>query len=550
MSGIFEKGYRHLDRVAEIVRALAKYGFIDVAGRLPPLTEMASKLPRARQAEADLPLGIRLRLMLSELGPTFIKFGQVLSSRADIVPPDILVELAKLQDSVPPSEFGPVKKLLTEELGANPDKIFEEFNEKPIGSASIAQVYEATLPGREDVIVKVLRPGIGETVEMDIEILEILAELVEKYVPELRRHGPVRFVREFAKTMRDEMDLRKEARHAERVRRDFSGDESVYIPRIHWKLTSRKVFVQERIHGTKLGEARLSAEKKHVVAKNLALIYMKMIYNHGFFQADPHPGNFFLVDGNVIGIVDFGMVGHIDPEMRERFESMIIAFANRDSKEFVRNLTKIGVLSEETDMEELEDDLFALMDEYYGFQLNDVRVSDLFIETIELVRKHKVRLKARFALLGKTALTMDGFLRQFDPEFELSYVAGKFAKGAARERLKPEAVLAKTMQTANEFGYMVGKLPRQIGEILDEARKGKFKIEMEHLGLKDMVFKVDRAINRITVGLLTSSLIVGSALILQGSPQNPEFSTLGLAGFVIAGIVGIALTIKLLRSGI
>ncbi|HOD75225.1 MAG TPA: AarF/UbiB family protein [Syntrophorhabdaceae bacterium] len=547
--------YRDLKRYSQIASVLAHHGFTEVLDRLKARYRAPRKrkpLIKERVAEGP-PIPVRLRLVFEELGPTFIKLGQILSSRPDILPPDYIKELSKLQDDVPPFPFEEARTLLETQLRHPLRELFSSFEEKPVAAASLAQVHRARTPAGEEVAVKIQRIGIEEVIETDIRILREFAGLAERHVPESRYFGPLELVEGFARTIRHELDFVREGRNIDRFKAHFISTPTVYIPKVHWDLTSSKVLTIEFITGIKISDVdRLTAAglDRKTIALNGANLTLEEIFELRRFHADPHPGNIFVLDNNVIAPVDFGMTGTIDEETSEQMTGIFVAVMQKDVDTLVGLLRTIGIVGEPYDDRAFKRELHDLFDRYYGVPLNRLDIGTITRELMTIVHRHKLRLPSEFAMIGKALLISEGVGRLLDPEFNIIETARPYARRILLRRFDPARQLRGLSRVADEVIALLRALPADTREILTMMRKGKLAMRFEHRGLELLTDELDRSSNRISFALVIAALIIGSSLIFQTGvgPTVFGYPVLGLGGFLLASILGVWLLIGIMRS--
>jgi len=549
MFGKIRREIRHVRRSREIVNVLIKHGF----GYLTE--QLGLELPRGKKVGHEIikiPGPVRARLVLEELGPTFIKFGQTMSMRPDLIPTEFTKEFEKLQDTVPGFAYEDAEKQIREGLGAPVKELFDSLDKEPVAAASIAQVHNAVLDG-VDVVVKIRRPMIEEVIEADLDILFNLARLVTKHIPESRLYDPTGIVEEFAKTIRKELDFNLEARNAERFRRNFLDDPSIHIPEVYWEYTSKGILTMETVVGTKVSDLGGGVEEqvRKNLSENIAKAYMKQILADGFFHADPHPGNIFVMDDEVIAFVDFGIVGRVDDYMKEKLASLFIGVIQKDTRKLVDEFLDIGVVGDETVIFEFRNDIGDLIDRYYGTSLRQIEISSMMNEVMEIALKHRIRIPANFVLLIKTLVTIEGICRELDPDFNLTEISKPFVESLVAERLQPKRIIRRFIDNVSEFNELIIKLPRRLDRILFRLQESKFTVDLEHRGLGKLMSELDTVSNRISVSLIISAIIVASSVIMLTGEGHMLFGfpTLGVLGFVVAGILGMGLVISILRSG-
>lgn len=540
---------RNLHRSREIANVFIKQGF----GAFIQKIEL--KLPLTKKTEEDvenIPTPIRVRLALEELGPTFIKLGQILSMRPELIPSEYIEELKKLQDNVPPFNYEEAAEEIKKELGSPIEDIFDSFEREPIAAASISQVHHAMLNG-EDVVVKVQRPRIESDIEADLDILFNLARLISKHIPESNLYDPVGIVGEFAKSIRKELDFMIEARNADRFKRNFTGYAGVYVPPVYWEATSRRVLTLEKIRGEKISDSikDLGPQERKELSEKIAKAYMKQIFADGFFHADPHPGNIVIVDREVIGFMDFGIMGRVDEYMKEKLSGLFIAIIQKNKERIVDELLDIGVSGDETSIPEFRNDIGEIIDEYYGTELKQIDIPTMMNDVMKTAIKHRIKIPANFTLLIKTLANMEGLCQDISSDFNFTETAKPFVESMVAERAQPKKVLTKFVENIIDLNESLTVLPRRVNRVLNKLQQGNLVIDLEHKGLNKFISEMDSVSNRIATSLIVSALIVGSSVImLTGKgPLLFDFPMLGIIGYVAAGIIGLFLVISILRSG-
>ncbi|UTH73370.1 AarF/ABC1/UbiB kinase family protein [Chromobacterium sp. IIBBL 290-4] len=503
--------------------------------------------------ESALPTAVRVRLAFEELGPTFIKLGQILSTRVDVFPPDWIDEFEKLQNRVPPVPEALVRRMLVEALGDGPEALFAEFDMHPIGSASIAQVHRARLKDGHEVAVKLRRPGILDKVEADLRILAHLAHLLETEFPELRRYQPAGIVVQFTRSLRRELDLAVEARSMERFAKDFSDDPHVVVPKVHWDYTRAEVNVQDFIHGVSANELdKLETQGLDPVllAQRGADAVLKMILVNGFFHADPHPGNVLFLDDHRIAFVDFGMVGRISHARRDEIVDLLSAVAERDEHGIIDVLIE-WTGSTPVDMQKFADEVGEFMFQYEHVPLKGLNISQLIADIMGLIRNHGIVLPPDMALLFKALITLEGLGRQLNPDFQLVAHITPFVKELIVARYHPAALLKRGRQTISEGLEMLTGLPRDLVRVGRDMRHGKFRVNLDLQRLDSFGKQLDRSSNRLTMGIVTGCLIIGSSIVMtvNAGPKLFGLPFFGFFGFMLALFNSIWLVWSIWRSG-
>ncbi|MDR3391647.1 MAG: AarF/UbiB family protein [Sulfuriferula sp.] len=543
---------RDLSRLHEIASILIRYGwgdFVRVLG-IGTVLERAGRILHwhAQPDEiSGLEPAIRVRLALEELGPTFVKLGQLLATRVDLLPPAWIVELEKLQSHVPPVPFELVEADVTALLGKPIEEAFSKFDREPFAAASMAQVHRAELPDGTRVVVKIRRPGIDKKIEADLRILQHFARLIEHDIPEARRYQPSMMVAQFRRSLRREQDLLLEAHNIDRFRQNFAGDETAHIPQVYWDYTYTTMNVQEElrgISGTDLAAVRAAGMDTPLLASRGADIVLKMILVHGYFHADPHPGNVIYLPGNRLGLIDFGMVGRLTDYRRQQLVNLLDALAHNDEEAMLQVLmdwTGDG----EVDEMKLGADVSELMFGYDNLQLKDVKIGAMLTDIAGLIRENSLVLPADLTLLFKAMITLEGLGQQLDPEFHLVDHLTPFVRGVIAERYTPEALMKRGRKSLKDAFEVVAGLPRDLARLMREARRGHLRIDLDLKRLDQFGQQLDRASNRITMGILTASLVIGSSIVMTVD----GWRFMGFIGFILAFLNSLWVILSIWRSG-
>lgn len=503
-----------------------------------------------KQSEAE-----RLRLALEELGPTFIKFGQILSTRHDLVPEEYIRELSKLQDRVPPFSYQEAKEMIEKEFGKSLDEIFMSFDPEPIAAASIGQVHHARLHEGDEVAVKVMRPGVEELIETDLFILMGFAKFTEKHIKESKFYNPLGFMDEFSRVLKQEIYYIHEAQNADKFYSNFAGSTTVRIPKVYWEYTTKRILTQEFMEGIKISDiAQIEAAglDRKIVSINFANAYLRMIFEHGFYHADPHPGNILVSrDGKII-FLDFGMAGYIDNPLRENLVNLMIATIRSDINLLIESLVDIGLISDGgSDNPALKINLEEFINNYYAISTKFIDPTTFLRDLIDVMVKSGGRIPTSIMLLSKTLIMRDEISRNLDPDHNFAELVEPYVGKMIEERSKFSHIMKETEKSVRDFARLVKGLPRKIGHILTKAERGTLKIQLEHQGFETLVEELDIVSNRLSFSMIISALIVGSSLIIQTrmSPSLFGVPLLGILGFLVAGFLGFWLLFSILRSG-
>ncbi len=536
-------------RVAEIarVRGIAQVLVRNGLGFLVEQLGLERWLPRlwrrqtgrADQAVARLTIPERLRRTLEELGPTYIKLGQLLSGRGDLLPPDYIAEFSKLLDAAPPVPAAQIRAAIEEELGAPVADLFATFDDQPIASASIGQVHRATLPDGHPVVVKVRRPGVEATVDADLRLLLSQVRFLARRSEVVREHNLVAVVEELARALREELDYKCEGRNAERLRSALGRDPRVTIPAVYWALTGRRVITLDYVDGIKLSEPERLFEAGVDLPAAVRLvveIYLTQIFDQGFYHADPHPANIIVAGADRIALVDFGTAGYLLPRQKDLLGTMFLHLLDQDAAGLARTVVKMGAAHGRPSLEAMERDFQRLLIHYWGVSLEQIRVGEMLAEIFQVAYEHRVYLPGDLTLLGKTILTMEGTARALDPDFVLADAVRPFAERLVRERLSPVAAGRQALRSVRQAADLAQAFPRRLEDLWDQLEEGNFTVGIDVRRMNLLISRLNSMVNRLAFALLVAALIVGSALIMLGGKDSWELPILGV-GIPVAQIV-------------
>jgi ubiquinone biosynthesis protein len=546
---------RKISRLSEIAQVAVRHGFGYFFER-HRLTDLFPRAGRDGATAETTERGRHLREMLDELGPTFVKFGQLLSTRPDVVPPDIVVELQKLQDDVRPVPFSDVERVIQEELGLSVEQAFLEFDQQPTAAASIGQVHHAVLPNGDRVAVKVQRPNAPRQIEADLALLYQAARLAKERVRALDFIDAEQLIDEFAHSIRGELDYRAEARNAEAFRRNFAGHAEVEIPRVYWSYTRERVLVLELLVGEQLADLdpeSLGEEARRRLAYLIAETWLTMIFRHGFFHGDPHPANVFVLDeGTRIGLVDFGQVGKLSDEDMSKLTRLFIDAANERVETLPRRLAELGVRYPREREEEFTNELRDVYYRYYGVSLAEIDPLQVVREAFDLIYRLNLRLPTRFVLLDKAIATLASVGIALYPSFNVFEVAKPYARNLMLERFSPARILSRAQKESTDMARIAAAIPYQVSDFLEQIRDGQIEVGFVHKGLDEFMHKVDVAFNRLVVALVVVGGLIGSSLIGIFAKHGPfvfGVNFLSFIGFLLSGALGIWLLWGVVRSG-
>lgn len=549
---------RHAGRYRSIAMALMRHGFGYMVEELG-LYHLLS-LPRrlvTQEAHLSLTLGERVRLVLEELGPTFVKLGQLASTRSDLLPDSIIQELVKLQDHVPPFSADSARQIVEQEMDQHIDEIFESFDNTPLAAASIGQVHRAVLHGGQVVAVKIQRPGVLRTMSRDLEILRDLSVLAERRLDWAKQYGLSRMTEEFTKSLLAELDYSQEGRNAEKISLQLTSQDKIYIPDIHWDYTSTRVLTMDYVEGITLNRTEELVRRGFdlkLVGQQLVEMMLKQIFIHGFFHADPHPGNVMVLADGRLALIDFGMVGRLSEEMKDHLSALIIALMRKNTDSMVRAILRLGVIGEDADRSALHEDMDRLREEYYDVPFNKVSIGKALNDLFGIARKHQLVIPPDLAMLGKTMLTLEGVVGNMDPAFSIVQMAEPFGRQLVKQRFSSGRLQRKLWGGVADLAESLVELPAQARQLSALIGKGKLKVEVGLPELQGLERKLVRVGNRLSFSIVLLAfsiimvgLIVGSAL--RGTPSLLwDFPAVEIGG-VVALLLFLWLLFSIVKSG-
>ena len=548
---------RDMGRLNTILGVLIRHGFGDSVRRLG----LADRLERAGHAlkwnhAADLARlepPVQVRLALEELGPTFVKLGQILAGRADLFGPDWIAEFEKLHSQVPAVPLDELRPQLREDLGDEPEVVFARFDVEPLAAASIAQVHRAQLHDGTEVVVKIRRPGITDTIEADLRLLARLAVLAEAELPALKPYRPQQLVRELARSLRRELDLASECRSAERIATNLASLPWIVVPRVHWAHTKERVNVQDHVGGVPGNQVALldsNGYDRNLLARRGAQAVLKMIVQDGFFHADPHPGNVFYLEGNRIAFIDFGMVGRLSQRRREELLNLLLGLVERNPQTVADVLLDWTGDEHGVNLSLLETEIETFVDQYHGTPLAQLNLGQMLADVTAILREHHLGLPTDMALLIKAFITLEGMGRSLDPAFHMTTEALPMLRQVLRARYQPKVVANRAWQTLRRALAVAEQLPHDVSRLLRNARRGRVHVGIELAHLKRVGDQIDRAANRLTMALVIAALIIGSSIVMtvKGGPTLFGLPAFGFIGFASAFVGGLWLVRAIWRS--
>jgi ubiquinone biosynthesis protein len=557
-----------LRRATVIISLLIKHGFGDLAEHIFIRRRGREKetLDEALFPKQKFPNPRRIRLVLEELGPTFVKLGQMMSTRADLFPPEYINEFKKLQDQIPPVPFPEIKVLIEGQLKRPLPEVFSEFTPEPFAAASVAQVHLAMLRGNEKVAVKVIRPGIRKKIREDIRLMYYLAEKFERSFEVGRIIRPVELVKEFERTIYKELDMFIEGGSIEKFRENFKGSDEIYIPKVYWNYVTKSVLVMEHIDGIKMD--RVEEIKRHGIdPKGIALVglraFSRQLMEFGFFHADPHPGNTIILRDGRIALVDFGITGYLDQGMMLRIANIFLGYAEHDYDRVMDALRKAELVDEQTmDLRDFRIDLEEVSETFYGRSLSTISMKDVYDQVMQLVLKYHIRLPRNLLLLMKTFVQTESLGKILNSDASVLEISKPYAKRAIEGENSLDRTLTRIERDAKDLGDHVKAVPKFVHEILRQMALGKHRLEVVHGGFHDLDAQIEKAVNRLTVGMIVCASLIGGSIALNSSQKVVEFTIdslskepialtafLGVIGYALASVLGLWLVVSIFRSG-
>ncbi|HLN26126.1 MAG TPA: AarF/ABC1/UbiB kinase family protein [Gemmataceae bacterium] len=528
---------RNAGRLKAIVSILAKYGLADWLSGLDYDWLQQWLVSSDGKKLGHLSREARIRIALTELGTTFVKLGQMLSTRSDLIGPALAAELAQLQANTPPDPPEVVRAVVAAELGKPPEELFLEFEDRALASASIGQVHRARLQNGQAVVVKLQHPGIEEKVTTDLDLLEGLAALAQEHAAQLRPYQPVALVREFRRTILRELDFVAERRSMQRFAASFTEDETIRVPAVYPALCTRRVLTMDLLEGVKgsdVNALKNSGADLSAFARRAATMYLQMIFRDGFYHADPHPGNYMLLPGGVVGVLDCGMVGRIDDDLREEIESLLLAVISRDAQELTDVITRICQAPSGLDRDMLRMEIGDFCSEYVSQSLQEFDFTGAINQLTEIIRRHRLVLPSSCALLLKTLVMLEGISRQLSPDFNLAELLQPYRAKIVQRRLSPSALVRKLQRAFRDWDRLLAELPRDMSDIIRRVRSGTFEVKHEH-------HRLEKAVNRLALGVVTAALLLAAAQLLSSSGAESfrwAFFLLGSLALSVAAILG------------
>lgn len=553
--GIIGKSYRHINRYIEIVKVLTKYGFGDIISqtKLDKLLELGEKSVSESKNKTKLTRWNRIRLVIEELGTTFVKFGQIVSTRPDLIPLELIEELKKLQDAVPPFSEEKAISIIEDELGKPIDDLFSEYDSKPIAAASIAQVHKAVLKNGEEVALKIQRPDIQQTIETDLEIMFHLATLIEKYMESMKNFNLTEIVKELEISIKKELNFHFEANNIERFGNNFQDNEYVYVPKCYNDFSTKRIITLEFIHGIKISDIEKIESAlldRKLIAKRGTDLVMKQIFEHGFFHADPHPGNVLILPNNVFCYLDFGMMGTLTKKTRELITELIIGAIGNDIDRIVGSVVKLCNKTGEINQQKLENQLGEMIDKYFNLSLENIDMTELVNELMQFFPENNLKIPADLFLLGRAMLLMQSIGEQLDPDYNIENQIKPHIKKLIINRYNPKKLARELFASTDELMILAKELPFEIRGILEKIKNGTLKTETEIKGLERFSKKHQQMNNQRTLSIVLSSIFIGSSIIIHSKtpPLWNEISIIGILGIFVSAFIGVFLIFSNFRN--
>lgn len=545
--------YKNIKRYKEILHVLIKYGFSFAVEKLN-MEQVIYKIPITKTNEdlKYMSIGERIRKVFEELGPTYIKLGQILSTRSDIFDQDVIDELSKLRDNVEEFSTDIAKEIFTTETGLKIEDVFKEFNYKPIAAASIGQVYEAKLYSGKDVIIKIQRPNIEQTIKSDLEILQSGASILN----DIAKNNETNFeniLEEFKIQLLRELDYNFEAINAIKFHNMFKDSEDVYIPKIYSEYTTKRVLVMEKIIGVKLSDINkiksFGWDTEKIIEIGVNSLF-KQVFEYGYFHADPHPGNIFVLNSNCISYIDFGIVGIIDKKTFRTLNSMVLAIVEKNVDKIIYLLEEMGITNQSIDKESLRLDLLYLLHYYYDIPLEKISLTSILNEIFSFFRKYNITMPTELTTLAKTIITLEGTARELNSNFTVYSMGQEFIKYYYKNRFNSKYILERSKNSLEEIYFDLKNIPKQLRVILKNIEKNNIKIHIDDIKAPNLEKQLSDLTTNISLSLVLASLVVGSSLIIA-SPnieQNVLIRYIALAGFSVSFLVGLVLVITIFKS--
>ncbi|MFT9494026.1 ABC1 kinase family protein [Anaerosolibacter sp.] len=536
-------GYKNVKRYKEIAEVLVKYGFDYIVIKLFQNRSIQGWIQKKSKIDTSLPVEKRIRMALEELGPTFIKLGQILSTRPDLVSEEIMKELSMLQDCAPAFPLATVKKIFTDETGVKTSNAFLEFEEKPVAAASIGQVHKARLKNGTKVVVKIQRPNIKQIIQRDMSILYHLAALFDEYFKDEMPIHAKEIVEEYSRSIIKELDYTIEARNTEKFRENFKNQLEVCVPLIFWKYTTKRILVLEEIEGIKainVKQIKQMGWDTGKIGDIIAKSFMKQVFIYGLFHGDPHPGNIFVLSNNKVAFIDMGITSYLDKETMAFISNLFVAGAKKNVDKIINLLIEIDAVSSDTDMRRLKEDISFVLNYYYNTPLKNLKMSDAVSELMSIAYNNKIKLPSQFTILGKAIITLEGCVKQLNPNFSLSDVTSQFIKEIASHRLNPKRLTGELLDYTEDIFLTIKDLPLLFKRLIKKIERNEMALIIEQPAIHDLNKEIDRLSGRMMISMMTSAILIASAIVLkhENLEQISFVGKISVAGFVFSIFLG------------
>jgi len=552
-----KRTYTHLVRYRHIMGVLIKYGFEEIAGIFARRLKIgigSKSFPTVRmQNLAQTSLPQRVRMAAEELGPMFIKLGQMLSTRPDLIPAEYVAELEHLQDRVAPEKYKHIRNTVKQQLGAFPEEVFEQFDPEPIAAASIAQVHRARTKEGRKVVVKIRRPGIVKTIRTEMEMLEDIAGLVKLRLGKDSSIDPVRMVSEFSQAVTKEVDFANERRNQQRFIRNFVSDSTVHVPEVLEAYSSEGILTMEFIDGIKPSDIErlknAGLEPKTIASRGAGFV-LKQVFDHGFFHTDPHPGNFLILPNNVLAPLDFGQVGRLTRQDRMLMQFIVLSIVDGDASRIIHGLERAQMIPDETDMTEITRDLEEILDAYQGLPLKDIPFGEALKRGFDVIRRHHIEPPRDFTLMLKSLMTIETFATDLDTEFQIIDHLRPYARKFTLDQISPENLFRQMRKATRGAGELAARFPEDAAAIISKFRRGSFKMHVYHDHLEELEQTLDNSSNRISFAVIIAALLIASSMLVSQDGQVLGFislQTMGVIGYLAATIMGGWLLFSIIR---
>ncbi|MDF2546566.1 MAG: hypothetical protein K0R93_1464 [Anaerosolibacter sp.] len=536
-------GYKNVKRYKEIAEVLMKYGFDYIVIKLFQNRSIQGWVQKKSKIDTTLPVEKRIRMALEELGPTFIKLGQILSTRPDLVSEEIMKELSMLQDCAPAFPLATVKKIFTDETGVKTSNAFLEFEEKPVAAASIGQVHKARLKNGTKVVVKIQRPNIKQIIQRDMSILYHLAALFDEYFKDEMPIHAKEIVEEYSRSIIKELDYTIEARNTEKFRENFKNQLEVCVPLIFWEYTTKRILVLEEIEGIKAINVKQIKKRGWDTGKIgdiIAKSFMKQVFIYGLFHGDPHPGNIFVLSNNKVAFIDMGITSYLDKETMAFISNLFVAGAKKNVDKIINLLIEIDAVSSDTDMRRLKEDISFVLNYYYNTPLKNLKMSDAVSELMSIAYNNKIKLPSQFTILGKAIITLEGCVKQLNPNFSLSDVTSQFIKEIASHRLNPKRLTGELLDYTEDIILTIKDVPLLFKRLIKKIERNEMALIIEQPAIQDLNKEIDRFSGRMMISMMTSAILIASAIVLkhENLEQISFVGKISVAGFVFSIFLG------------